>query len=113
KIVEDNLSVRETETLARLYGTQGLPRSKRPVSPRSFKIVARKLRQQLSTSVRVKNVRGKNRIEIEFKDEEDLQRIFNLLEPSQTTDNVDETEIEQWEEDIESDEQDLAPTFQA
>jgi ParB family chromosome partitioning protein len=79
KIVDENLSVREAETLARLYGTQGMDRVKRPPSPRSFKIVARKLRQQLETNVRVKSVRGKNRIEIEFKDEEDLERIFAAL----------------------------------
>lgn len=79
KIVEESLSVREAEALARLYGTQGIERVKRLPSPRSFKIVARKLRQQLETNVRVKSVRGKNRIEIEFKDEEDLERIFSLL----------------------------------
>jgi hypothetical protein len=43
-------------------------------------MVARKLRQALGTSVRVKSVRGKNKIEIEFKDEEDLQRVYSLLE---------------------------------
>jgi len=79
KIVEESLSVREAESIARLYGTSGFERSKRLPSPRSFKIVARKLRQQLETSVRVKSVRGKNRIEIEFKDEEDLQRIFDRI----------------------------------
>jgi ParB family chromosome partitioning protein len=79
KIVDESLSVREAETLARLYGTQGIERAKRLPSPRSFKIVARKLRQELATNVRVKNVRGKNRIEIEFKDEEDLERVFQLL----------------------------------
>jgi ParB family chromosome partitioning protein len=79
KIVEESLSVREAEALARLYGTQGLERARRLPSPRSFKIVARKLRQQLATNVRVKSVRGKNRIEIEFRDEEDLERIFSLL----------------------------------
>ena len=81
KIVEESLSVRETESLARLYGVNGLERSKRTPSPRSFKIVARKLRQQLEASVRVKTVRGKNRIEIEFKDEDDLQRIFDIISP--------------------------------
>lgn len=79
KIVEENLSVREAETLSRLYGSQGIERARRAPSPRSFKIIARKLRQQLSTNVRVKTVRGKNRIEIEFKDEEDLERIFSDL----------------------------------
>jgi ParB family chromosome partitioning protein len=79
KIVEESLSVREAEALARLYGTQGIERAKRLPSPRSFKVVARKLRQRLATNVRVKSVRGKNRIEIEFKDEDDLERIFLLL----------------------------------
>ena len=82
KIVEENLSVREAESLARLYGVNGLERSKRAPSPRSFKLVARKLRQQFDTSVRVKTVRGKNRIEIEFKDEEDLQRIVDIINGS-------------------------------
>jgi ParB family chromosome partitioning protein len=79
KIVDENLSVREAESLARLYGVNGLERSKRAPSPRSFKLVARKLRQTFSTSVRVKTVRGKNRIEIEFRDEEDLQRIVDIM----------------------------------
>ena len=79
KIVDENLSVRESETLARFYGTQGIERARRAPSPRAFKIVARKLRQQLSTNVKVKTVRGKNRIEIEFKDEEDLERIFSAI----------------------------------
>ena len=76
KIAEERLSVREAENLARLYATSGLERTKRLPSPRSYKIVARKLRQLLETNVKVKSVRGKNRIEIEFKDEDDLERIF-------------------------------------
>jgi ParB family chromosome partitioning protein len=105
KIVDENLSVREAESLARLYGTHGLERSRRQPSPRSFKIVARKLRQQLAASVRVKTVRGKNRIEIEFKDEDDLQRIFDLLSrkslPENTPVNTDSSELENregWDE---------------
>lgn len=85
KIVEENLSVRESETLARLYGSQGIERARRSPSPRSFKIVARKLRQQLGTNVKVKTVRGKNRIEIEFKDEEELERIFTELSQRQAS----------------------------
>jgi ParB family chromosome partitioning protein len=80
KIAEERLSVREAENLARLYATSGIERTKRPPSPRSFKIVARKLRQLLETNVKVKSIRGKNRIEIEFKDEDDLERIFLTLE---------------------------------
>lgn len=79
KIVNDNLSVREAENLAKLYSVGEIERGKRTVSPRSFKTVARKLRQQLGSNVRVKTIRGKSRIEIEFKDEDDLQRVFNII----------------------------------
>ena len=37
----------------------------------------------LSAPVRVKTVKGKNKIEIQFKDEEELQRILHLIEESQ------------------------------
>jgi ParB family chromosome partitioning protein len=83
KIIQEGLSVRETESVARIYGISSLERGKRQPSPRVFKAVARKLRQQLTASVSVKRVRGKNRIEIEFKDEADLQRIFSLISPKE------------------------------
>lgn len=79
KIASESMSVREAENLARFYGSQGIEQVRRPPSPRSFKLVARKLRQQLLTNVKVKTVRGKNRIEIEFKDEEELERIFKEI----------------------------------
>jgi ParB family transcriptional regulator, chromosome partitioning protein len=80
KIVDEQLSVREAENIARLYSVQGMDHVKRTPSPRSFKIVARKLRTKLDTNVHVKSSRGKNFIKIEFKDEEDLQRIFDEIE---------------------------------
>lgn len=80
KVLEENLTVRETENIARLYASQGLERTKRTPSPRSFGIVARKLRRLLQTGVRVKTVRGKNKIEIEFVDENDLERILAAIE---------------------------------
>jgi len=79
KVAEEGLSVRETENTARLYEAHGIERGKRSPLPRSFKAVAKRLRQQLSTSVKVKCVRGKNRIEIEFKDEADLERVYSLM----------------------------------
>ena len=84
KVVDEHLSVREAENLARLYGTRNVEYARKAPSPRSFKTVARKLRQMLSTNVRVKTVRGKSRIEIEFKDENELERIFNLIEQQMT-----------------------------
>lgn len=79
KVVENRLSVRDTENLARLFSAQPDEQVRRVAAPRAFKTVARKLRQQLGTTVHVKNSRGRNRIEIEFKDEEDLERIFVML----------------------------------
>lgn len=79
KIVTDNLSVREAENLSRLYAAGAEPRPVKPATPRTFKLAARKLRQMLATNVRVKQTKDKCKIEIEFRDEQDLQRIFGLL----------------------------------
>ena len=75
----EGLSVREIETIARLYTGGALPKSNRPVSPKSFRNVARRLRRLLDASVSVRRTRNKNKIEIEFTDEEDLERIFNIM----------------------------------
>lgn len=79
KVVNEGLSVRATERLAPLFSVTEEPRAPRPVTPQSFKRAARVLRQTLNTNVRVKNTRGKNKIEIEFKDEEELSAILERL----------------------------------
>ena len=79
KIVNEGLSVREAEKIARLVASGNEERAKRVPTPRTYKLVAKELRRHLNTQVRVKSVRGKNKIEIEFKNEEDLQRIFGII----------------------------------
>jgi ParB family transcriptional regulator, chromosome partitioning protein len=79
RIVDDGLSVREAENLARLYAAGQTERAPRPITPKSFKTVARKLRRLLATNVRVKLAKDKGKIEIEFQSEEDLDRIYRLL----------------------------------
>lgn len=79
KVVAENLSVRQTETLAPLFSGTDEPKTPRPVTPQAYKRAARRLRMALDTNVRVKQSRGKNRIEIEFKDEDDLKRLMELL----------------------------------
>lgn len=79
KAASENLSVRDIETIARLYTGGALPKSARPVSPKSYRNVARRLRRLLDSSVSVRRTRNKNKIEIEFTDEEDLLRIFNIM----------------------------------
>jgi ParB family transcriptional regulator, chromosome partitioning protein len=87
RIVDDGLSVREAENLARLFaaGQTGATAS-RPVSPKSYKIVARKMRRLLGTNVRVRQTADKGKIEIDFHGEEELARIYKLLSegPSQS-----------------------------
>lgn len=79
KVVAEGLSVRATEHLAPLFSVAETPKAPRPVTPQSYKRAAKVLRQTFNTNVRVKNSRGKNKIEIEFKDEEDLTRILSQI----------------------------------
>lgn len=77
KLVEEKLSVREAEALARLFSgmKNGNAKPKTPM-PKEYRKVARTLKDVLDTPVKVKSVNGKNKIEIEFKDEDDLERLF-------------------------------------
>lgn len=86
KLMEEKLSVRETEQIARLMSGREQAvaegKTKRVPTPASFKKAARGLTRFFSAPVRVKTVQGKNKIEIQFKDEEELQRILNLISES-------------------------------
>ncbi len=77
KIANEGLSVREAENLARLVAAGQGERPARPSSPKSFKVVARALRRYLGTNVRVRAGKDKNKIEIEFRSEE--ERLSSLL----------------------------------
>lgn len=79
KVVAEGLSVRATENLAPLFSAGETPKTSRTATPQSFKKAARVLRQVFNTNVRVKSSRGKNKIEIEFKDEEELSRILGEM----------------------------------
>lgn len=82
KVVAERLSVRQTESLAPLFSGMQAEKKSRPVTPQSYKRVARQLRMTLDTNVKVRQTRGKNKIEIEFKDEDDLMRIIGSIEGS-------------------------------
>lgn len=81
KIVDEKLSVREAESLANLYNGQNTKAltTVRPAAPKSYKKAAKLLRDHLGNNVRVKKAKGKNKIEIEFSDERDLERILGLI----------------------------------
>ena len=79
KVASEHLSVRETERLAPLFATTTVTRRTHTMAPKSYKRAAKRLRDALETNVRVKQVRGKNKIEIEFADEDELERILDRL----------------------------------
>lgn len=81
KIIEDKLNVREAEALANLYNGQNIKAltTVRPAAPKSYKKAAKMLRERFETMVKVKKAKGKNKIEIEFSDEKDLERIVGLI----------------------------------
>ena len=79
KVVNEGLSVRATENLAPLFSVGEEPKKPKSVTPQSYKKAARALRQVFNTNVKVKSSRGKNKIEIEFKDEEELSQILSVV----------------------------------
>ena len=89
KVVNEGLSVRATENLAPLFSVGDASKPQRPVTPQSFKRAARALRQMFNTNVKVKSLRGKNKIEIEFKDEEELSRIISRMMDERVEDRED------------------------
>jgi ParB family chromosome partitioning protein len=79
KLMEKPLSVRDAENLARLIAgrEKGPASSSRPVVPKEYKLAAKNLSKELDTKVRVKISGGKNRLEIEFADQEQLEAILD------------------------------------
>lgn len=92
KVVTESLTVRQTENLAPLFSVEHTETRTRVAAPQSFKRAARELRKMLDTNVKVKQVRGKNKIEIEFKDEDELARILTQIQ----ADNEEERD-DAWE----------------
>lgn len=81
KIIEGNLTVREAENIARLLSgkKEKAPATPRAAVPTVYKTAAKTLKEILGTNVKIKSSKGKNKIEIEFSDEKDLQRLFSLI----------------------------------
>ena len=80
RVVDEGLSVRQTEILAPLFSVKtdaGKP-GRKP-APQSYKNAARKLRDSLSAKVSVRTVRGRNKIEIEFGSEDELRELVSRI----------------------------------
>lgn len=85
RIATEGMSVRQVEALGRLHKAGQSVQPVRPVQPKAFKVVARQLRRMLSTRVRVRMLKDKGRIEIDFTDEAELERVFGLLSSTAAT----------------------------
>lgn len=80
KVVREGLSVRQTEKLASMVsGRKPVQKSGAVLRPASYVTAEHQLHETLGTKVDVRSVRGKNKIEIEFDDEEQLEDLVSRL----------------------------------
>jgi ParB family transcriptional regulator, chromosome partitioning protein len=77
KVVDNRLSVRDTEKLVKIYETEKEIKTKK-TSP-FMKDVESKLEGYFGTKVSLNSNKKKGKIEIEYYSSEDLERILNLL----------------------------------
>lgn len=78
EVVARGLSVRETEALVRRDGSPPIPPAPRKVDPNT-RAAEDRLKLALGTRVRIVRKGAGGRIEIEFANEDELQRVFELL----------------------------------
>jgi ParB family chromosome partitioning protein len=79
KVVDEKLTVRQTESLAALFSVEQADKPVRAKIPPSFRRTARRLREELGTGVKIKQVQGKYKLEIDFTDEGDLERLVGRI----------------------------------
>lgn len=91
KLKNEKLSVREAESLARLMAGREKAAAKppKPPAPKAYKTTARSLGDMLHTKVKIRSANGKNKIEIEFRDEADLQRLFDIMNGTEQQGSVE------------------------
>lgn len=85
KIVEEGLSVRQTEALVKKYNTEpedddGLPKNESlPQAQLAVEDICGRLQSSLATKVRITSGKKKGKIEIEYYGNDDLERIVSLI----------------------------------
>lgn len=88
KVIEQDLSVRATERVVRLMGKPGRERARSAAKTSerdaNLRAAENKLRRRFGTQVRIHQTGGAEagRIELEFYNQNDLDRLYSLLMPS-------------------------------
>jgi ParB family transcriptional regulator, chromosome partitioning protein len=78
-VISGGLSVRETEALVRRETTPTTPAPPAPKVDPNTRAAEDRLKLALGTHVRIIRKRKGGRLEVDFKDEDELQRIYELL----------------------------------
>jgi len=84
KILEDDLSVRNTENMVKMYAVRNANNGEKEVKASKlnteyFSEIEDKLKNILGTKVKLKNKVNKGKIEIEFYSDDDLDRLMGLI----------------------------------
>jgi len=78
RVIGDGLTVRQTESLAKLW-QEPRSREKAPPIPLYYKKAAKKISRKLAARVNIKLKGEKGCVEIHFKSEDELRRIYTAL----------------------------------
>ncbi len=90
EIIENDLSVRQTEELVKAANTPKEEEKsidstiKNPEQIRAYLNIAKDLKSILGTKVNIKNGKNKGKIEIEYYSDDELDRIVGLIKKTQT-----------------------------
>jgi ParB family chromosome partitioning protein len=84
KVIESDLSVRQTEKLVQKLLRQSESQKRTVVRAPEIEALEDRLRTMLATQVRIRQGRRKGKIEIEYYSEDDLDRIASILEAGLT-----------------------------
>lgn len=90
KIIEEQLSVRESEEIARTYNTNKIKENKTEEKKENtqkneaYKSIEKTMNNIFGTKVNIKNGKNKGRIEIEYYSQEELDRIVCLINKLQS-----------------------------
>lgn len=80
RVVDEKMTVRIVEAIAPTFTGEAKPAKEKVQIPAAYKKAAKTLKEGLGTPVRIKESKGKYRIEIEFTDEEHLQQLMAMIQ---------------------------------